>query len=260
MDKPRVGEACDRAPASGGDPAAVIAALREAGADRIDPVRFRFIETLAQRAASQHGALRRALDDKLQQALAGLVGQHESAIAELAQRAGALAQRFPDARPEIESLVADRDACALRRLSARLEGRGDVGPLADLLRRLDRSAAPPRAPDSAPATPGATPELKALRESRDTWARLRIDRQMAQSQASVPANPGPLNSQLLVLRALQTMQEISPAYLKAFFRQLDALFWLDQAAAGLATQAPPPAKSGRDGGAKSRSSGRRKSR
>ncbi|MDB5751230.1 MAG: hypothetical protein JWP65_1651 [Ramlibacter sp.] len=46
-----------------------IAALRDAGGGRFDPVRFRFLEVLAQRAAVQPERVRRILQDRL---LAGL--------------------------------------------------------------------------------------------------------------------------------------------------------------------------------------------
>ena len=40
-------------------------ALRECGAQRLDPVRFRLAESLARRAGAHAGAARRVLDDKL---------------------------------------------------------------------------------------------------------------------------------------------------------------------------------------------------
>ncbi len=53
------------------DASATIDAWRERGADRHDPVRFRFIESLAQRTVAHSGAARRILDDKLARLLAG---------------------------------------------------------------------------------------------------------------------------------------------------------------------------------------------
>ncbi len=51
--------------AAAGDARAVLDAWRESGADRLDAVRFRFIEALARRSAGHDGAARRVLDDKL---------------------------------------------------------------------------------------------------------------------------------------------------------------------------------------------------
>ena len=52
------------------DAGAMIDAWRERGDHRLDPVRFRFIEALARRAAAHRGEARRILDDKLAKLLA----------------------------------------------------------------------------------------------------------------------------------------------------------------------------------------------
>lgn len=52
------------------DPAAALAAWRADGADRVDPLRFRFVEALARRVAAHAGPARGHLDDRLAQALA----------------------------------------------------------------------------------------------------------------------------------------------------------------------------------------------
>jgi len=98
-----------------------------------------------------------------------------------------------------------------------------------------------------PATPVATPavatgtgeapsgtvsparELKSLRYFRSTWSRLSAEQQLAQALAQAPENAGPLNSHLLVLRALQLMQDVSPDYLQRFMSYVDTLLWLEQA-------------------------------
>jgi hypothetical protein len=92
------------------------------------------------------------------------------------------------------------------------------GPLAALLGQLARHA------DAT--APG---ELRAAREFRATWARLSANQRLTQSQAQVPENAGPLNSQHLVHRALTLMRDLSPEYLNRFIAQVDALLWLEQA-------------------------------
>lgn len=102
-------------------------------------------------------------------------------------------------------------------------------PLGALRRHVDRESPPPA-------------ELRALRQFRSTWARLSLDRQLSRSVASVPVNPGPLNSQLLVLRTLQAMQEISPEYLARFMGQVEALMYIEGAAAAPARPEPRSAR------------------
>jgi len=69
----------------------------------------------------------------------------------------------------------------------------------------------------------AYPELPVLGEVRATWARLRNASQLKQSLAQMPTNGGPLNSGVLVHRALTLMKETSPGYLTHFMAYLDAL-------------------------------------
>ncbi|NRF67582.1 DUF2894 domain-containing protein [Aquincola sp. S2] len=176
------------APSPGSDPGLILAALRERGAQRFEPVRFRFIEALARRAAAHEGAVKRVLDERLAALVAAYVEQHDTA--------------------------APAAACSPQRPAPSYRG-----PLAEL------------------AGAGRPAELQALAYFRSTWARLRIHRQLRQSLAKVPENAGPLNSHRLVLRALQAMREVSPAYLDRFMPYVDALLWLELA--GSARPEPP---------------------
>lgn len=194
--------------AAGSDATAALAALRERGAHRADPVRFRFIEALARRAEGQPAAVRRLLDAKLTQAL----DEYQA--------------RYADALPGETPPPAPGPT---------------AGPLAELVQSLARAPAVTTTPhqNSAKRTPAATPELQALDYFRHTWAKLAVHRSMNQSLAKTPKNAGPLNSHRLVLRSLEVMREVSPAYLNRFVTYVDALLVLD--GMGTATPAPPPA-------------------
>jgi len=184
----------------GVDAGLTLAALRERGAHRLDPVRFRFIEALARRAAGREGAARRVLDGKLATLLTAYVERYEEARS---QASNDLQHQLPSHR----------------------------GPLAELVRQIARHASQKGDVSSAhDAAAGVEPagELKALRYFRSTWSKLNVDRQLTQSMAQVPKNAGPLNSQLLVLRSLQAMREVSPEYLNRFVSYVDALLCLDQ--------------------------------
>ena len=193
---------------------APLAALRARGAQRFDPVRFRFIEVLAGRALAHGEEVRRILDVRLAAALADYVGRFE-------------------ANPP----AADAGFGGLDQPAATLHAQHPSGPLAGLLRHLARHS-PPSASDGLAAgavVQGGPPaELNALREFRSTWARLRVDQQLSQSLAKGAGNAGPLNSHRLVLRSLKLMHEISPGYLARFVSHVEALLWLDQANGGSA--------------------------
>jgi hypothetical protein len=238
-------------PAAALDPGVAIERLRERGAHRCDPVRFRFIEALARRAAAHEGEVRRLLDARPACLLAEYGKQHEKACAEAADTFNRLAAEYPDAAAELGLLQRGGDFPGLRRLAARLQGQGRRGALADLVGPRVRSS--PADGEGGPADeavasgPDAPVELKAVQQFRGTWARLGAEQQLQRSLAKAPDNAGPLNSQLLVLRSLKLMRDIAPAYLQHFMSYADALLWLDQAQQGVA---PAPANPVRGEGRK----------
>lgn len=179
------------------DAVATIEASRQRGDDRFDPVRFHRIESLARRAAGCDGAARAILDGKVTALLA--------AYREDLDKAPAANAATPPGQPP----------------------RGPLGELVDHMARHGAALEPGTAPGLSPV-----PELKTVRYFRSTWSKLSADQKLMQSLAQMPQNAGPLNSQRLVHRALQTMRDLSPEYLHSFMAYLDALLWLDQAHAG----------------------------
>lgn len=190
------------------DPGAMVEACRARGDHRRDPVRFRFIEAMARRAAAHQGDARRILDDKVRELLA------------------AYAEDL-DKIPRAEGTP-----------GAAQKGQPPRGPLAEL---VDAIARPMPSQRDGAAASGAVPglssphELKTLSYFRSTWSRLSADRRLSQTLAAVPENAGPLNSHHLVHRALMLMRELSPEYLHRFMSHVDALLWLDRANAASAS-------------------------
>ena len=181
---------------------ALLASARARGLPAADPMRWRRIEALARRLAGHQGATRGLLEARLQTLLAEL-----AAVAE---------------RPGPAPAAPAAEASPLRALLAPLQ------------------AAPP--PEAAAADPGATPaaprDLKVVQQHRAAWTRLRAEQRVAQSQTALPDQAGPLNSQLLLHRALTLMRETAPGYLQHFMAQAEALMWLEQAQAAPAAAAP----------------------
>ncbi|MGJ7490615.1 DUF2894 domain-containing protein [Variovorax sp. ZT4R33] len=173
-------------------------AWRARGADRLDPVRFRFLEAMARRAAAHEGEARRLLDERLKHLLA----VHDADLAKAAETK----KKTPPSAPV---------ASGLTELLAHVATRTGVA--------------------EGSATAG-TSDLKSLRYFRSTWSRLSADRRLTQSQAKVPENAGPLNSQHLVHRAITLMRDASPDYLNRLMAYVDTLSWIEQANAS----APPP--------------------
>ncbi|ALK34025.1 DUF2894 domain-containing protein [Burkholderia plantarii] len=71
------------------------------------------------------------------------------------------------------------------------------------------------------------PPAELLDYFREVWSKLSADQQVQQSLDRVPKNAGPLNSSSLVHRALLSMRELSPDYLRQFLAYADALSWLE---------------------------------
>lgn len=82
--------------------------------------------------------------------------------------------------------------------------------------------------DLAQRPPAAYPALPAVDEFRALWATVRSRSQVRRSLDAAPSDGGPLNSAVLVHRALALMGEVSPGYLSHFLAYMDNLSWLDQ--------------------------------
>lgn len=121
-----------------------------------------------------------------------------------------------------------------RRAAAQPAGALRQRLVAQLLLRAQAPLAPPAAPPAmrapsplavlvAQLQTGAGPELRQVQAHRRTWGELRLARRLAEVRAPVPDHLGPLNSQVLVRRALQQLQAVSPDYLQHLLAQLDGL-------------------------------------
>ncbi|MBF3940774.1 DUF2894 domain-containing protein [Burkholderia pseudomallei] len=219
-------------------------AWRERGADRLDPVRFRFIDALRRRAAAHGGDARRLLDTRL----AALIDAYAADLrraesnGDACECAGAPApapapasssssSTSPAPTPTAPSTTTTSPAAS----SPAEPARGPLAALLDYIGSRERPTA--SAPDETRAAPAsstasgrvalrAEPEL--LDYFRETWSKLSADSQLRASLEQVPKNAGPLNSSSLVHRSLSLMRELSPEYLRQFLSYVDALSWLQQ--------------------------------
>ena len=232
----------------------VIASMRDQGGERFDAAGWHYLDTLARRAAAHEGSVRRMLGAKLELALAAFAerfAQARSAAAELLATTG---KQHPQAAAELQRLFAAGDFKGLRHLQATLKAREQCAALAELVSQLEPALAvatghPPahRATSRATAAGSATLELKTVRESRATWARMSVDKQLALAMKQAPKNAGPINSHMLVLRSLAMMQELSPDYLSRMVSYVDTLLFLDPGEKDMPVKRKkaPPAKPAR---------------
>ena len=163
------------------------------------------------------------------QALAARVGTHEGEARRLLEaRLAGLMRAYAEglARSPTPTVPAPARDSGLQGLVAALQARhGDAPAL-----------------DPSPVAPSA------LTEAREVWAQVRTDSQLRASLHDVPADAGPLNSGMLVHRALHLMRAASPGYLQHFIAYADTLSSLEQlqqAVAPLITATDTPRPAGR---------------
>ncbi|WP_158938843.1 DUF2894 domain-containing protein [Burkholderia sp. S171] len=173
---------------------------RERGADRLDPIRFHFIEALDRRAASHSGEARRILDDRLSK----LIEAYATDYAE------------------------DLENTASRPVDAGEPVRGALAGLVEYMSLCAPVDSDGPAAGHALPRPSSYPDMEVLDYFRKTWTQVSTERQFRQSLAQVPGNAGPLNSSSLVHRSLALMRELSPGYLQQFLSYIDALSWMEQ--------------------------------
>jgi hypothetical protein len=202
-----------------------LAALEASGADRFNPVRFRYIKAMAERSLQVHETVAGLVAKK---ALAALQ-QYQSELSREQAEASVLVERIAAQRPEsaqrIRALFAAGDFRAVKRLAARWQRAPAQEALTDLLHRLNRPEA--TAEQNPEGGPGG--ELRAASYFRDALQQHHADRLVSRAEREAPADSGPLNPQKLAIRSLSTMRELSPRYLASFVSYVDTLFWLEKA-------------------------------
>lgn len=230
------------AAASETDCGALLASLREAGAARLDPLRWHYLERLHARALAQPAAVQRVLQGRL-----------ALALADYRQRLD-LARQKPGADSAGSAQLPLQPAPDKSAMQSGAAGGTSEDPavttgsaLGALLRALAQQAAGHGAAD-LPEPAGGRSELKSVSQFRNTWSKLSADKQLSQALDQAPKNAGPINSHMLVLRSLALMREASPDYLNRFISYADTLLCLEQAGQErAAAKAAKPAEAGAAG-------------
>lgn len=226
----------------------------EKGGNCFDPVRFSYIESLTRRAARMPKAVRQQLEQKAASALADYEICFEREQKEAKYLIGYMASTYPEAIEPLQRLYSANDFKGIKRLSRKLQRVNLRSPLSLLIEQIsgeNRHAF--QKPDSFEEllhrreeemlheidnSPGKNadsplgnevPALKSYQLFRETWAKHYSDKLVSDAVRTLPENPGPLNSQMLITRSLIIMRNLSPNYLKRFVSYVDTLLWLEDA-------------------------------
>ena len=175
---------------------ALLLRLQEAGAAQFDAVNWHYIQTLSARSLIQTGPAQTLLQSKLQNHLRVLE-------ARMAQSATQQTQGSPSTSPT-------------------------PSPMAVLLQDMAPSHLPAPTPIDS-HTLSTHRESPRVRQFRQQLRQISVQKRVSSAIAQAPQNAGPINSHMLVLRALGLMRDISPDYLNRFMTHVDTLLCLQHA-------------------------------
>ncbi|MDW5443088.1 DUF2894 domain-containing protein [Polaromonas sp. SM01] len=212
------------------------ASLRKEGAQHFDPARFHYLELLSQRMDAAPGEVRRILESKFKVALADYGERFRQAQKSASDELASLSVRHPDLARELQRLFAAGDYAGMRRLGAKSALKKPCVPLGQLnqyLQKVKQEGIDHHLESglgsSLLSNLAASSEMASVRRFRESWSRMAAEDQVKQSVGRGPANAGPMNSHMLVLRSLALMRKLSPDYLQRFMSHVETLLWLDQA-------------------------------
>jgi hypothetical protein len=221
------------------DTRAVMLALQQMGAAQWDPVRLHYLQSLTQRADVETGRVKELLEVKLANAVAAYLAQFDRALNDARTAVANATSTHPQASAELQKRLDAGDCKGVTQYLAALQQPTQRNPLGELRQYIAQQVTDGSSPnDESIGGLGQPPELKTSRVFRNTWSKLSVDRQVAKALDQAPKNAGPINSHMLVLRALTLMRDISPDYLNRFTSYVDTLLALDQVEIGK----PVPAK------------------
>lgn len=174
----------------------LLSTLRQAGAARVDAVGWHYIEVLAERSRSVSGPAQALLSHKLHRMLSEF-----------------------DARMNAEP-ARSSDGARGSNVSP--------SPLALLLQEMSPQATtqPEGSIGNIKPWRGESPRVQQFRKQ---LRKISVQKQVSRAIAQAPQNAGPINSHMLVLRALGLMRDIAPDYLNRFMTHLDTLLCLEEA-------------------------------
>ena len=229
-----------------------LASPENAGAQSFDPVRFHYLEVLAQRMDTAPGDVRRILESKLKVALADYGERFRQAQQAASDELTSLSAQHPGLARELQRLFVAGDFGGMRRLGAQSAFKKPCVPLAQLNQHLQKVKQEgidhhleSGLGSSLLSDLAASSEMASVRRFRESWSRIAAEDQVEQSVGRGPANAGPMNSHMLVLRSLALMRKLSPDYLQRFLSHVETLLWLDQANQTFALAKTKPARRSR---------------
>jgi len=185
--------------------------LRNSGADKADPVRFRYLEALALRLRAK-GLQHTRYWQKLEQAVA----DYQAKFVSSAPPSQTIEARAP-------SLLSD----LMDRLNQTLDAPA-IDPRSTLEQLVFGTPEEGSASTQHAATAGTLQPLKAMARVKAGRGEQVLQDRIRHAIEHAPKDAGPINAHRLVSRAMAEMQKLSPAYLNRFVSYTDTLMALER--------------------------------
>lgn len=227
-----------------------LAEVTQSGANRFDPVRFCYIESMAHRARQQRPPVANLVAQKALKAL-------DAYLADLAtaEKPPPQSTSTTVTKPKLQYQGA-LAALTQQLLQGETDNKSQTASFNAQLQQQEQELLQPLGEDepAAHVTQSETHgELKSIQLFRESWAKISSDKLVSDSIKEGPENPGPLNQHALAIRSLKTMRDLSPQYLNRFVSYIETVLWLEQAGDGI------EAEKKKKGKGKAKTSTRRKS-
>ena len=222
-----------------------------------DPVRFALIESLANRLSKSQGKVNATLVEKTLSRAEQYLADFEEHRRRAIEAVNSLALTFPLHSEAARSLlqhcqfkqleqmskrlsrqqVNDQGIALLRGLTSNInqasEAANDIEQAAsidEMLHRQEQGALLGRSEDLPLHSSGRGEqlELQSMKVFRESMKHFNIDKVIARAIDQGPENPGPLNPQMLAIKSLSQMRDLSPSYLRRFAAYIETLLWLEK--------------------------------
>lgn len=234
---------------------------KETGAGQIDPCRFRFIESLIERASNAHEPVQNQVLEKARAALQEYQGHVHAQQEAIRGQLDGFLKRCPQYRDAAEVLFEQHQFVKLRKLILNEQVANDqkryralAGLLVEaesdepeqqqlsfdeLLMAHENEVVQSFAQGAEQWQPESSQfsDLKSHRLFKDTWVKIHAERIVSDAIKQLPSHAGPLNSQRLAIQSLEAMRELSPEYLNRFVSYMDSMLWLEQAVQSIEAEA-----------------------
>ncbi|MFT6102450.1 MAG: hypothetical protein ACJA2B_000892 [Candidatus Endobugula sp.] len=221
--------------------------LKQQGAHEYDPVRFCFIESLAHRASEQRDKVRELLEKKAQRTLDDYrlkyslspinidgVKQKAPPVLEVKSEQEEKKQVEQENIPQvITALIALRkiltgDAENIQQGEKQGGSADAIENFSQLLVEQDKQMQQQDKSVSSDLTSLSESRLKSSVVYQKFQHQKRIDHFIDNALNETPENPGPLNPEILAVRLLKQINELSPEYISRYVGYFETLQWLEQ--------------------------------